>query len=121
MNVFDHVFFEVRKMAFFIILCSFALSICQQVLADSAFTIPRSEVFELIDPSSHRTYPIFVKLPRSYDRSKDKKYPAIYLTDAMYSFQVVSGATRFPMNSGVIQEAIIVGISYAAEDIGAAS
>jgi predicted alpha/beta superfamily hydrolase len=78
-------------------------------------------VFELIDPSSHRTYPIFVKLPRSYDRSKNKKYPVIYLTDAMYSFQVVSGATRFPMNSGVMQEAIIVGISYATEDIGTAS
>jgi len=30
----------------------------------------------------------------------------------LYSFQVVSGATRFPMNSGAMEEAIIVGISY---------
>jgi predicted alpha/beta superfamily hydrolase len=118
----DKLFFQAFKLVFFLgVLSILTLSISQQVFAASAFEIPRSEVFELIDPNSHRTYPIFVKLPRSYAHSKDKKYPVIYLTDAMYSFQVVSGVTRFPMNSRKMHEAIIVGISYAKQDVGAAS
>lgn len=78
----------------------------------SAFTIPRSTVHEVTDTVSGRVYPLFIKLPRSYDSQTDKRYPVIYLTDAMYSFQIVSGATRFPMNTGKMQEAIIVGIAY---------
>jgi predicted alpha/beta superfamily hydrolase len=80
--------------------------------AAPAFEIPRSHIIELKDSESDRVYPIFIKLPRSYLNNSDKLYPVIYLTDALYSFQVVSGATRFPMNAGKMKEAIIVGISY---------
>lgn len=78
----------------------------------SVFEIPRSSVVDIKDPESGRVYPLFIKLPRSYNSNSQKTYPVIYLTDALYSFQVVSGATRFPMNTGKMQEAIIVGISY---------
>ena len=87
----------------------------------SAFEIPRSHIIELKDPDSERVYPLFIKLPRSYDNRKDKSYPVIYLTDAWYSFQIVSGATRFPMNTGKMQEAIIVGISYSKGSRGPSS
>ncbi len=80
---------------------------------DKPFYIPRSLVTELVDPISKRTYPLFIKLPKSYAKNKDKKYPVIYLTDAKYAFQLVSGATRYPMNTNKMEEAIIVGISYA--------
>lgn len=86
-----------------------------------SFEIPRSETLELADPLSKRVYPLFIKLPRSYHSSKDQRYPVIYLTDAWYSFQVASGATRFPMNSGVMEEAIIVGISYSKGSRGPSS
>jgi predicted alpha/beta superfamily hydrolase len=56
---------------------------------------------------------LFIKLPKSYKKNHDKKYPVIYLTDAWYAFQIVSGATRYPMNTNKMEEAIIVGISYA--------
>lgn len=82
-------------------------------MAAQPFEIPRSLVVELQDTSSKRIYPLFIKLPKSYNKNLDKKYPVIYLTDAWYSFQIVSGATRYPMNSGKMAEAIIVGISYA--------
>lgn len=87
----------------------------------NSFEIPRSSVIDIKDPSSDRVYPIFIKLPRSYQSNSDKSYPVIYLTDAWYSFQIVSGATRFPMNSGKMQEAIIVGISYSKGSRGPAS
>lgn len=78
----------------------------------NSFQIPRSKVIEIKDPKSQRVYPIFIKLPKSYDKNDDKIYPVIYLTDALYSFQIVSGATRYPMNVKKMEEAIIVGISY---------
>ncbi|KGJ90942.1 alpha/beta hydrolase [Colwellia psychrerythraea] len=81
--------------------------------AAQPFEIPRSSVVDLQDSTSKRIYPLFIKLPKSYSNNIDKKYPVIYLTDAWYSFQIVSGATRYPMNSGKMAEAIIVGISYA--------
>jgi predicted alpha/beta superfamily hydrolase len=87
----------------------------------SAFEIPRSNIIEIKDPDSERIYPLFIKLPRSYNNRKDKSYPVIYLTDAWYSFQIVSGATRFPMNTGKMQEAIIVGISYSKGSRGPSS
>ena len=78
----------------------------------NAFQIPHSSVIDIKDPESGKVYPIFIKLPRSYNKSNKKTYPVIYLTDAPYTFPIVSGATRFPMNTGKMQEAIIVGISY---------
>jgi len=78
-----------------------------------SFQIPRSEIVEIKDPKNQRIYPLFIKLPKSYAKNDTKKYPVIYLTDAWYTFQIVSGATRYPMNSGKMKEAIIVGISYA--------
>lgn len=89
--------------------------------ADTEFTIPRSTVVELQDHKSHRTYPIFIKLPKSYRANPKASYPVIYLLDGSYAFQVVSGVTRFPMNSGVMEQAIIVAISYSKGSKGAAS
>ncbi|MBQ4848349.1 alpha/beta hydrolase [Pseudoalteromonas sp. MMG005] len=87
----------------------------------NTFEIPRSNVIEIQDPDSGRVYPLFIKLPRSYNKREDKSYPVIYLTDAWYSFQIVSGATRFPMNTGKMKEAIIVGISYSKGSKGPSS
>ncbi len=85
------------------------------------FKIPRSNVTDIKDPVSGRVYPVFIKLPSSYRENSDKTYPVIYLTDAWYSFQIVSGATRLLMNSGKMQEAIIVGISYSKGSKGPSS
>ena len=83
--------------------------------------IPRTEVFELLDEHTNNTYPILIKLPKSYNNKTQHLYPIIYLTDAPYSFQIVSGSTRFPMNTKKMKEAIIVGISYSKGSKGASS
>ncbi|MFD1582774.1 alpha/beta hydrolase [Microbulbifer halophilus] len=76
---------------------------------------------ELEDRTSERVYPLFIKLPRSYPENPQLHYPVIYLTDAWYAFQIVSGATRYPMGSGKMGEAILVGISYSRGDSGQSS
>ncbi|OZB04012.1 MAG: alpha/beta hydrolase [Idiomarina sp. 34-48-12] len=89
--------------------------------ATDAVEIPRSETVELTDPASKLVYPVFIKTPRSYRSNTDKIYPIIYLTDGLYSFQLASGATRFPMNSGAMEEAFIVSLSYSKGSKGASS
>lgn len=91
------------------------------VVAQDKFEIPRSAIVEITDRSTDRIYPLFVKIPHSYSSSPDREYPVIYLTDAWYSFQIASGATRFSMNSGLMEEAIIVGISYSKGSLGDSS
>ena len=91
----------------------FVMTFPSLLVAQESFTIPRSSVVEITDPTSKLTYPLFIKLPKGYDKNPEKKYPVIYLTDAWYAFQIVSGATRYPMNANKMEQAIIVGISYA--------
>lgn len=90
-------------------------------LADTSFKIPRTTVVELKETSTGREYPLFIKFPKSYNSKPLDQYPVIYLTDAWYSFQIVSGATRFPMNSGAMEEAIIVAVSYSKGSRGSSS
>lgn len=80
--------------------------------APQGFTIPRTETVSIKD--LQRPYELYIKLPKGYHHNSNrlKHYPVIYLTDAMYTFQVVSGATRYPMNINSIEQAIIVGISW---------
>ena len=97
-----------------VIMLIFVLALSLQVASkeSKSFKIPRSSIVEVTDTHSGLIYPLFIKLPKSYDKNINKSYPVIYLTDAWYSFQIVSGATRFPMNIGKMHEAIIVGVSY---------
>jgi len=95
--------------------------ICFKLRANTPYEIPRSSVIELTEPSSKRVYSVYIQLPKSYQNKPDKTYPVIYLTDAPYTFPIVAGATRFPMNSGKMQQAIIVAIGYEKGSIGSAS
>lgn len=106
-------------LSLFLLLTTF-LVLAEKVHSDP-FDIPRSSVVNIKDPATNLTYPLFIKMPRSYKKKINKKYPVIYLTDALYEFQIVSGATRFPMNFKYMEEAIIVGISYSRGSKGASS
>lgn len=85
----------------------------------SSFSLPRSEVFELADPVSGRLYDIALQWPK--EASALKSAPQIYVLDAPYAFPIVAGAMRFPVNSGVMTDALVVGIGYAQGDRGQAS
>ena len=41
--------------------------------AEKKFEIPRSSIIELEDPVTNRTYPLFIKLPKSYKNNVKKK------------------------------------------------
>ncbi|WP_394497016.1 alpha/beta hydrolase [Shewanella sp. ENK2] len=87
------------------------LTLSAPVRAEQAFTIPNTSSIILED--SDRSYKIWIKLPNSYqEQDPIQYYPVVYMTDAMYSFQVVSGVTRLPMNMREMDQAILVGIDW---------
>jgi predicted alpha/beta superfamily hydrolase len=109
------------RFMFFVITVLTSISAFGENKDAQPFNIPRSLVVEITDPISQRIYPLFIKLPKSYHSLPNKHYPVVYLTDAWYSFQIVSGATRFPMSFNKMDEAIIVAISYSKGSIGSSS
>jgi len=79
------------------------------------FEIPNSSVHTITSENLGRSYDIFVKVPANYgsDSAAKKQYPVFYLNDGPYTFQVASGVTHLPMNMGVLEQALIVVISFA--------
>lgn len=70
-------------------------------------TLPSIQVVPIEDSQSDRKYELYVKLPEGYSKNKDKSYPVIYYTDALWSVEILSGASEYLMD-GVI----LVGISW---------
>ena len=65
------------------------------------------EVLPLRDKVTQRQYELYVKLPEGYQANTDKTYPVIYISDAMWSIELLSGTAE-----NVIEDAILVGLSW---------
>ncbi|WP_444931724.1 alpha/beta hydrolase [Microbulbifer sp. SSSA002] len=104
----------IRSLACFFAAASLYLTLETPVSAETTpLQIPRSSSFELQDPNSKRTYPLFVKLPKSYKSTPYQRYPLVLISDGDSAFQMISGATQIPMDFGKLREVILVGLSYA--------
>jgi len=99
---------------------SFVLTFCLLLAlpVQAAYELPRSQVLDLTDTETERNYPIYVQLPPNYTKQTASQFPLVLLTDANYSFPLTSGALRFPMNAGAMQQAILVAVGYAQGDQG---
>lgn len=85
------------------------------------YEITGSQVWDVPDPVSDRQYQVFVQLPPSYD-GPDRRYPVLYVTDADYAFPIIRQvARRVNLEGPVVEEFILVGLSYAHGDVGAES
>lgn len=71
------------------------------------FTLPGIQVAPINDTQADRKYELYIKLPEEYAKNKDKVYPVIYFTDAMWHIEMLSAATAFLM-----EDVILVGISW---------
>jgi predicted alpha/beta superfamily hydrolase len=76
-----------------------------------------SQVWTVPDPVSGRHYEVFVSLPASYETSPGRRYPVLYVTDADYAFPILRQiARRVNLEGPVIEEFILVGLSYSRGD-----
>jgi predicted alpha/beta superfamily hydrolase len=80
----------------------------------SAFSLPHSEVRSIHANSNNKDYELYIQLPASYAEST-KNYPLVLVNDSRFAFPSASGAMQL-MGGQVIQEAILVGISYSKGD-----
>ena len=69
--------------------------------------LPKIQVLPLRDAVTKRRYELYVKLPEGYQQNTDKTYPVVYISDAMWSIELLSGTAE-----NVIQDAILVGLSW---------
>ncbi len=72
-----------------------------------SYEMPRTQVVPIQDSKADRQYELYIRLPEGYSESTDTEYPVIYTTDAVWHFEMLSGATEFLMPN-----VILVGISW---------
>lgn len=100
---------------FFLPLCFLANVAYSEKLP--AYSLPLSEVRAIHAESNSEDYELYIQLPESYAAST-KSYPLVLVNDTRFAFASASGAMQL-MGGRVIQEAILVGISYSkGDDIG---
>ncbi|RSY90503.1 alpha/beta hydrolase [Sphingomonas koreensis] len=87
-----------------------------------AYELLGTEVWDVPDPATGRSYQLFVSLPPSYGKEPQRLYPVLYVTDADYAFPVIRQiARRLNVEGPKIEEFILIGISYAKGDDPVAS
>ena len=78
------------------------------------YEISDTEVWDVPDPVSSRTYQVFVALPPSYGEQPHRRYPVLYVTDADYAFPVIKQISRrLNVERPNVEEFILIGLSYA--------
>ncbi len=82
-------------------------SLTVEAIQHKRFEIPRTQVIPIRDTQSDRQYEVYIKLPEGYSENIDFKYPVVYITDAMWQFEILSGSIEY-----LVENAILVGISW---------
>lgn len=86
------------------------------------YVLKGTQVWTVPDPVSGRDYEVFVSLPASYDSDPNRRFPVLYVTDADYAFPIIRQvARRVNLNGPVIEEFILIGLSYSRGDDGVVS
>lgn len=78
------------------------------------YAVPRSAVHEVATDKG-RAYKLYVATPPGYGRAEnaERRYPVIYLNDGELFFLAATGEPLLSYYNGVLEETIVVGISYA--------
>lgn len=88
----------------------------------SPYVLKDTQVWTVPDPVSGRDYEVFVSLPASYETDPRRRYPVLYVTDADYAFPIIRQiARRVNLERPVLEEFILVGLSYSRGDSGVVS
>ncbi|MDP3491087.1 MAG: alpha/beta hydrolase-fold protein [Phenylobacterium sp.] len=86
------------------------------------YVLKGTQVWTVPDPVSGRDYEVFVSLPASYEAEPQRRYPVLYVTDADYAFPILRQiARRVNLDGPVLEDFILVGLSYAKGEGGGAS
>ena len=85
--------------------------------AAPAYILDNTEVRDIRASELKRDYQVYVALPDSY-RDGKRSYPVVFVSDANYAFPVVRNIAQRLHRHAAMEEAIVVGLSYAKGDTG---
>jgi len=74
-----------------------------------------SEIRVLPRAANGRAYQLYVGLPDSYEEEPERRYPALYLCDGYWDFNLVKSISANLVVDKAIPEIIVVGIGYPGE------
>lgn len=89
-----------------IVCVSLLLLFASAAIADP-FQIPAIQVAQIKDSAMDRDYELYIKLPDDYDPESDQLHPVIYIADARWHIEIISGSIEY-----LVPNAILVGISW---------
>ena len=71
--------------------------------------------------STGRTYDLYIRKPADYDKTKDKKYPVLYLLDGQWDFKLLDSVVGGLVYDKWMPDIVVVGITYTGDhpDYGA--
>jgi len=98
---------NIKKSLISFILLFLALAKVIEANEVTLYQMPGTQVIPIKDTQSDKQYELYIKLPEDYSKDKDKKYPVIYFTDAVWHIELLSAATAF-----IMEEVILVGVSW---------
>ncbi len=71
------------------------------------FQLPAIQVVPIEDSATGRNYELYIKLPGNYDATTKQLHPVVYIADARWHIEVISGSMEH-----LVHDAILVGISW---------
>lgn len=93
-------------------------AMAQAASAAPPYVLADTEVLDMHAQALQRDYQLYVALPESYKSTNGAKrrYPVIFVVDANYGFPVVRAIADRLHKHAHLEEAIVVGLSYAKGD-----
>lgn len=90
-----------------VVLVCVALMTCGTAARAEALQLPAIQVVPIKDSGTGRSYELYIKLPEDYDSEADKTHPVIYIADALWHIEIISGSIEY-----LVKDAILVGVSW---------
>ena len=72
-----------------------------------SLVLPHIQVIPIKDTKTERNYELYIELPEDYSENKNKTYPVLFYTDAMWHLEVLSACQEY-----ILEDVILVGISW---------
>lgn len=85
----------------------------------SRVSISRSERIIVYSKSLGRSYDLYVRVPPAYDAPSrtERRYPVLYVTDALQGFHLAASLSELPMETGHIDDFILVALGYSYDNV----
>jgi uncharacterized protein len=80
-----------------------------------AVTVPRSELRSIKSSSTGRNYDLYIHKPADFDRSKEKKYPVLYLLDGQWDFKLLDSVVGGLVYDKWMPDIVVIGITYSGD------